>query len=213
MITTIEHYLDRDSCGILCAGYDQNAHIAGIKDYSGFPVLHWSDFEHNRQITELLRALTVRCLAEIEQRYGHFGRIYPETIFLSKLGIGGCHPKHADNSRQDQAGNWIANHTPQRDVTALYYLNDDFNGGEIAFEQHGVAIKPRLGLLVIFPSDHHHVHEVHPVTGGERYSVQIWFTRQKKRALRGVVAVNFWEKLLARFSKSDTTSNLRPLTS
>jgi predicted 2-oxoglutarate/Fe(II)-dependent dioxygenase YbiX len=97
-----------------------------------------------------------------------------ETILLARLGPGGRHRRHADNCRQNERGEWVPNHTPKRVVSAIYYLNSDFEGGEIVFEQHGLIIKPLRGLLLMFPSDQHHVHEVRSVRAGQRYTLPIW---------------------------------------
>jgi prolyl 4-hydroxylase len=72
-------------------------------------------------------------------------------------------------------------HTPHRDVTAICYLNDEFEGGEIFFERAQLTTKPRRGLLLAFPSDSDHVHEVFPVRSGIRYTMAIWFTKQPHR--------------------------------
>jgi predicted 2-oxoglutarate/Fe(II)-dependent dioxygenase YbiX len=77
----------------------------------------------------------------------------------------------------------MPNHTPQRDASAIYYLNDAFEGGEIAFDRESVVVQPRRGLLLAFPSDGDHVHEVFPVRSGVRYTMPIWFTKQKAFAL------------------------------
>jgi len=101
-----------------------------------------------------------------------------ETVLLSRLGPGGRHLRHADNCKEE-GGAWVPNHTPARVVSSILYLNSDFDGGEIVFEQHGpTIIKPRRGLLLLFPSDQHHIHEVRPVTGGYRYTAAIWLKRE-----------------------------------
>src|SRR5205807_3842016 len=84
---------------------------------------------------------------------------------------------------QNEQGDWVANHTPHRDVSAIYYLNDEFDGGEIVFDTQQLMVKPRRGLLLAFPSDAAHVHEVLPVRSGVRYTMPIWFTRQQRCAL------------------------------
>jgi prolyl 4-hydroxylase len=104
-------------------------------------------------------------------------------VILAALGVGGYHSRHADNCRQNEQGDWVANHTPQRDVSAIYYLNDEFEGGEIVFERAQLVVKPRRGLLLAFPSDADHLHEVLPVRGGVRYTMPIWFTKQQRYAL------------------------------
>ena len=121
------------------------------------------------RITELaqLRASSVMPLIE------------PETVLMARLGVGHFHSKHADCERLTADGRWVPNHTPHRCMSAIVYLNDDFEGGEIVFEQHGLTIKPRPGLMLVFPSDRHHLHEVRPVTAGTRYNISIWFKRSE----------------------------------
>jgi predicted 2-oxoglutarate/Fe(II)-dependent dioxygenase YbiX len=68
-------------------------------------------------------------------------------------------------------------------VSAIYYLNDEFDGGEIFFERAQLMVKPRRGLLLAFPSDADHVHEVLPVSSGVRYTMAIWFTKQQRFGL------------------------------
>jgi hypothetical protein len=109
--------------------------------------------------------------------------LYPETVILAAMGAGGHHSRHADNCRQNEQGDWVANHTPHRDVSAIYYLNEEFDGGEIVFERQQLTVKPRRGLLLAFPSDAEHVHEVFPVRGGVRYTMPIWLTKQACFAL------------------------------
>lgn len=50
--------------------------------------------------------------------------------------------------------------------TWMVYLNDNFQGGALAFE-NGEAIQPETGLLVLFP--HETKHESLPVAAGEKY--------------------------------------------
>src|SRR5438552_3916908 len=45
------------------------------------------------------------------------------------------------------------------------------------------VVKPRRGLLLAFPSDADHVHEILPVRSGARYTMAIWFTKQQRLAL------------------------------
>jgi len=80
----------------------------------------------------------------------------------------------------------VPNHTPQREASAIYYLNETFDGGEIVFDRERLAVKPRRGLLLAFPSDGDHVHEVLPVRSGVRYTMAIWFTTQEPLALKNL---------------------------
>ena len=123
------------------------------------------------------------CLRYISSASIFVDPLYPEALVLAALPRGGCHSPHADNCRQNEEGDWVPNHTPHRDASAIYYLNDDFEGGEIVFNREKVVVTPRRGLLLAFPSDGAHVHEVLPVRRGIRYTMPIWFTKQKALAL------------------------------
>lgn len=47
---------------------------------------------------------------------------------------------------------------PELSLSTLIYLNDDYIGGEIAFADYGISIKPKARELIIFPS--YFLHEV-----------------------------------------------------
>ena len=132
---------------------------------------------------KLFRVSSKDACAAYAISYSFTDPLYPETVILAALGAGGHHSRHADNCRQNEQGDWVANHTPQRDVTAIYYLNDEFDGGEIVFERVPLVVKPRRGLLLAFPSDAVHLHEVLAVRSGVRYTMPIWFTKQQRYAL------------------------------
>ena len=134
---------------------------------------------------EIVPRLIEECLRNIEGQLRPAGQLYAETVILAAMGAGGHHSRHADNSRLNEQGNWVANHTPHRDVSAIYYFNDEFDGGEIFFERAQLTVKPRSGLLLTFPSDADHLHEVLPVRSGVRYTMAIWFTKQQRYALKG----------------------------
>lgn len=51
--------------------------------------------------------------------------------------------------------------------TALLYLNDNYEGGEIMFTEENISVKPSAGSLIIFPE--RTVHEVLLVKEGNRY--------------------------------------------
>ena len=100
---------------------------------------------------------------------------------------GGFYEPHVDRSRSD--GLQIA--PVCRRVSAIVFLNamrtppgpDDYSGGALTFyglvddpawKRIGFALEPEPGLLIAFPSDV--VHEVPPVTAGDRYTIVDWFT-------------------------------------
>lgn len=61
-----------------------------------------------------------------------------------------------------------------RAVSAICYLNDNYEGGEIEFVNFGVKIKPPAGTLLLFPSNYAYRHIAHPVTKGTKYALVTW---------------------------------------
>jgi len=61
-----------------------------------------------------------------------------------------------------------------RRISLTYYLNDDYEGGDVEFKRHGLRFKAKKNDLLIFPSNFIYNHQVHPVTEGLRYVVVQW---------------------------------------
>lgn len=183
MITQIQGAISEDDCGLLMALYDQCAHLTNVTDYTGHPVVDWHHVRGAPDAENIFPKLIRACLSAIRAPLQAPEELYPETFILAAMGPGGRHARHADNCQQNERGYWVPNHTPQRDVSAIYYLNEAFEGGEIVFDREALVVKPRRGLLVTFPSDRDHVHEVLPVRSGVRYTMAIWFTKQQRFAM------------------------------
>jgi len=183
MIIQAENAMSAGDCCRLMTMYDQHVHLTKVKDYTGHPIAYWDQFRDAPAAAEIVTRLIEECLSHIVGQLGLNDPLYPESVILAAMGAGGRHSRHADNCRQNEQGDWVANHTPQRDVSVIYYLNDEFDGGEIFFEQTQLMVKPRRGLVLAFPSDAYHVHEVLPVRSGVRYTMAIWFTKQQRCAI------------------------------
>jgi hypothetical protein len=61
-----------------------------------------------------------------------------------------------------------------RRISTVYYLNDNYTGGEINFPRFNVAFKPKANQMIVFPSTYVYNHSVSPVIEGERYAVVSW---------------------------------------
>jgi predicted 2-oxoglutarate/Fe(II)-dependent dioxygenase YbiX len=183
MIIQVPDAVGAEDCRRLMTMYDRHVHLATVKDQTGFPVVYWPQFRDASDAAEIVLRLLQECLCNIGSQLRSAEPLYPETVILAAMGAGGHHSRHADNCRQNEQGDWVANHTPHRDVSAIYYLNEEFDGGEIVFERQQLTVKPRRGLLLAFPSDAEHVHEVFPVRSGVRYTMPIWLTKQACFAL------------------------------
>jgi hypothetical protein len=58
-----------------------------------------------------------------------------------------------------------------RKISTVYYVNDNYSGGEIIFPKFNVKYKPQKNDFLMFPSSHIYNHSVNMVTDGTRYSV------------------------------------------
>jgi hypothetical protein len=61
-----------------------------------------------------------------------------------------------------------------RRVSTVYYLNENYTGGEINFPRFNVTLKPKANQMIVFPSTYVYNHSVSPVIDGERYAVVSW---------------------------------------
>jgi hypothetical protein len=84
---------------------------------------------------------------------------------LLRYGVGQKFDDHIDH-----------NTSIPRSISLVYYLNDDYAGGEINFSILGIKIKPVKNQLIIFPSNYIYRHSVQEVTEGTRYSVVTWLS-------------------------------------
>ena len=214
MILQLANVASDDDCRRLRTMYDRHVHLTEVRDYTGHPVAYWDQFRDFPDAAEIVPRLIEECLRHIGSRLELKDPLYPETVILAAMGAGGHHSRHADNCRQNEQGDWVANHTPHRDVSAICYLNDEFDGGEIFFERAQLTVKPRRGLLLAFPSDADHVHEVLPVRSGVRYTMPIWFTKQQQLAISDFpLAVSAIKAAARAVSPSGSTSSPKPSTS
>jgi predicted 2-oxoglutarate/Fe(II)-dependent dioxygenase YbiX len=62
-------------------------------------------------------------------------------------------------------------HIPNIYGSISFNLNNDYEGGEFKFFNGNYTVSLNKGDALIFPADYFWVHEVTPVTKGERYSI------------------------------------------
>ena len=61
-----------------------------------------------------------------------------------------------------------------RELSYVFFANEDFTGGGLSFPLQKKIIKPKTNTLIIFPSNWCFPHTVLPVTRGVRYSAVTW---------------------------------------
>jgi hypothetical protein len=78
-------------------------------------------------------------------------------VYVSKYCVGGFASLHSDEGYTEDNGIY----------TAIMYLNGDYEGGEVAFTDYNVEVKPTAGDVLIFPS--YYMHYSAPVESGDKY--------------------------------------------
>jgi 2OG-Fe(II) oxygenase superfamily len=84
--------------------------------------------------------------------------------------VGAFNGKHADNCTIDPKTGKVTVIKPWTH-SAVIYLNDDYEGGELVYPDLNFTYKPIKGSAIIHPAGASHIHYVNPVTKGDRYCV------------------------------------------
>lgn len=78
-------------------------------------------------------------------------------------------------------GTFIHNRDAVTQYSSVYYINDDYEGGEFNMPVMGFKLKPKANSLLIFTHSSHEdmAHEVSPVISGDRFVSQGFFAVKK----------------------------------
>lgn len=82
---------------------------------------------------------------------------------ILKYGVGQKFVNHIDDHKDYH-----------RRMSTIYYINDNYEGGQIVFPRFGITYKPKANELLVFPSTYVYNHSVLPVIEGTRYAVVSW---------------------------------------
>lgn len=129
-------------------------------------VTHLADVSNNPALQNIHNQFNMLLLAAsvpYAQRYGIAEGLIHEGYGLLRYEGGQEYKAHYDGG------------TPTgRAISAVCYLNNDYEGGEIEFPHFNVKIKPLPGMLILFPSNFAYSHIAHPVTKGTKYAMVTW---------------------------------------
>ena len=131
-------------------------------------------FGQVERVLNLSRFIAQKSILDYYEEYS-----YPENTELVKWIPGDSMSIHSDNSWTEGNGletqKGVDHPTKYRTYSAIFYINDDYEGGEIYFPNWDIEIKPKTGSLVIFPSNEEYIHGVKEVKNLNRYSTAVWY--------------------------------------
>lgn len=102
--------------------------------------------------------------------YEMHGKFIFERIYGNIMDPGSYLPSHRDEDANKEG---VFDGKKRSHVAGLF-LNDDYEGGEIVFEDQGVALRPKPGTLVFFPG-YYTNHGVNELISGTRVNVLMFF--------------------------------------
>lgn len=186
-IHTIESFIDEQMCEELIQV--ALVHHSADNKYAGYATRYLYKENHeiithiNKNIEELASALFGKTLIISEST--KVRSLPPEINPGANDGYmhSHCDSEHIDGSEIDLSKTFVTYDnevTPLlNEITALLYLNDDFVGGEIEFSEYDLKIRPKKGMLLIFPSGHQYMHQVKEVKSGTRFFCTTFLTSPK----------------------------------
>ena len=141
--------------------------------------------KQNQQLddqSEHALALRQRVLTAIFQNPTFISAALPDQIYppkFNRYAEQGTYGAHVDGSLMQLPG---SGSTMRTDLSATLFFSDpaEYQGGELVIEtQYGQqAVKPQAGHMVLYPSTS--LHQVTPVTGGERLASFFWIQSKVK---------------------------------
>jgi Rps23 Pro-64 3,4-dihydroxylase Tpa1-like proline 4-hydroxylase len=130
-----------------------------------------SDLDIKSRSAYLIQSLTdymAQCASKYSEIYGISPVDLEYAVFAlnheqTKFGIN----KYFENRHMGPHVDWNEFNSDIR-FTIVVYLNDDYEGGEIYFNNQDVKIKPQAGSIVMFPSKLPYLHESLNITKGRK---------------------------------------------
>jgi len=156
-----------------------------VSESESFGEAHKKSLEAINMIEEdYIKALNVWAQKTNNSMPHHITRNY----CIRKYRVGGAMGPHIDRN--------ILNPLNSMDWTSLIYLNDDYEGGELVFDQLGYSIKPSAGSVVFLPClASHKVYEV--LSGNKTYIFLFMHTGTGITSALGEPYQDMEEKLIA----------------
>lgn len=97
-------------------------------------------------------------------------RVVPTGETIVKWLPGQYQDPHADKELHQGPDAGTPNDFPCYDISSLFYLNDDYEGGELYFPLQDVKFKPKRGAAYFFPGDKNYIHGVTEVKNSLRFT-------------------------------------------
>jgi hypothetical protein len=117
--------------------------------------------EDNDPESENIAKNLMPCVADYISMYGiDVIKSLKTSYQLVRYNVGQTFSEHTDDIPEDR-----------RTISGVYYLNDDYLGGELAYKYFGLEYKPSKYDYVIFPSIWSYSHTAKEILSGTKYAL------------------------------------------
>ncbi len=130
--------------------------------------------KHDPKIAEVIRGLVARLKVEVDEFFNVDA--LPTSPAIVRWLPGQLQMPHADKELHEGDNAGKPNDFPWYDIAGLFYLNDDYEGGELYFPNQGIQFKPKPGGAYFFPGDMNFIHGVKTIESGTRYVIPFFWT-------------------------------------
>lgn len=126
----------------------------------------------NPDVIPVLEDIVGRIKIKIEEKFKV--RVLPTSPTIVRWPEGTLQHPHADKELHEGPDAGTENEFPWYDIGTIFYLNDDYEGGELHFPKQEISFKPKARAAYFFPGDMNYIHGVNMVKSGCRYTSP-WF--------------------------------------
>lgn len=130
--------------------------------------------EADPTVLETIEGMIARLKKSIEEFFNVV--VQPTGPAIVRWPVGTRQEPHADKELHEGPDAGMPNDFPHYDIASIFYINDDYEGGELYFPLQDVEFKPKPGGAYFFPGDKNYIHGVRDVTAGCRYTSPFFWT-------------------------------------
>jgi hypothetical protein len=131
----------------------------------------------DQEVIKILNKIILRLKTTIENFFNV--SVTPTHPAIVRWPVGAMQFPHADKELHEGPDAGTPNDFPWYDLGTVFYLNDDYEGGELYFPLQDICFKPKRGAVYFFPGDKNFIHGVKPVISGCRYTAPFFWTITK----------------------------------
>jgi hypothetical protein len=155
--------------------YNENGTVIYDSDYwanrvATYPTIEKSD----PQVPKIIQGMVERLKIEVDKFFNVDAN--PTSPAMVRWLPGQLQMPHADKELHTGPDAGKPNDFPYYDIAGLFYINDDYEGGELYFPNQGIQFKPKAGAAYFFPGDKNYIHGVSEIISGIRYTVPFFWT-------------------------------------